>query len=89
MEQQTDESVRGELTKIIGEKLHGMGINYHDITININTNGQSGQEIESVDITLDMAHEKDHGEIRETLVRDLGLTIRLGYERGGGESENG
>lgn len=80
IDSQTGEAMQWQLEKIISEKLSQMGINYHQITININNNGQSGQEIQSVEIILDRVHEKDHQKIHAELARALGLTVRLGYK---------
>lgn len=76
---QSQSEAKAQVEKIIADKLVKMGIKYRSITININTNGQSGQEIESVDIELDVQHERDHEKILAALRGEMGLKIRLGY----------
>lgn len=81
---QAGTGAEGELRKIIAEKLAGMGINYRDITINMNISGQSAPEAIQVDILLDKAHEREHREIHDALEEALGVQVRLGYAGGEG-----
>ncbi|MDR2932906.1 MAG: stage III sporulation protein AF [Oscillospiraceae bacterium] len=80
---QTGRAAEDNIKKIIAEKCAEMGIKYMDITININTNGQNGPEIESVDVTLEKAHEYRHDAIHRELANSLGLKVRLGYADAG------
>lgn len=72
-----------DLKKIVEQKLAQMGINYLDIAININTNGQSAEDTARVDILLDTALEPEHDRIRSQL-EELGMDIRLVYTDTGG-----
>jgi len=63
--------------KIIREELSQMGINGGDAAINIITDGQHAPR--RIEIVLDKEYESEHNRIRERLMNDLGLDIRLGY----------
>lgn len=78
METQTQAQAERNAEKNISDKLRQMGINYHDITINININGQSG-EPDSVDIVLDKSLEPEHDKTLARLKAALGMDVRLGY----------
>lgn len=85
VERQAADTAGSELRKIVEEKLAQMGINYLDIAININTNGQSAEDAAQVDILLDAAQEAGHGALQAELAQALGVDIRLQYvETGGG-----
>lgn len=78
VESQTQLDVKLRAQKIIADKLAQMGIKYHDITININTNGQS-EGVDSVDIILDKSHEPEHEKIVVRLESALLMDVRLDY----------
>jgi len=80
-EDQSLEAARENLEKIIGEKLGEMGIKYRVITINIITNGQSDQIVDTVEIVLDRQHEREHQQILSDLKETFDLDFRLGYEQ--------
>lgn len=80
---QTEQVAKQDIEKIIAEKLAEMGIKYHRITININTNGQNNPEVKTVEIELDRVHQREHDHIRKELTGTFGLDFRLGYVTGG------
>ncbi len=77
-EKQAELAADENLEKIIADNLRQMGINYHDITINISVNGQSGADI-SAEVLLDAAHEPEHDVILAALLEELETDIRLNY----------
>lgn len=85
VERQTQESAEQGLEKNIAAKLRQMGINYYSITINMSINGQSEEQIDSVDIELEKIHANNHGHIHQELTETFGVPVRLGYAAGGRE----
>jgi hypothetical protein len=79
---QTEDAARWELAKLVGEKLAELGINYYDVTITMEQNGQSGA-LPTAAITLDPVRERDHRAIKAALERELGFAVRLEYTREG------
>ncbi len=77
-EEQAALEADGNLEKFIADNLRQMGINYHDITINISVNGQSGAEVYA-EILLDSAHEPEHDRILAILRAALESEVRLNY----------
>jgi hypothetical protein len=88
---QTDDAVRWEAAKLVGEKLAERGINYHDVAISIEQNGQSAGAALSADVILDRRHEPDHRAIQSQLEEALGFPVRLLYgspPKAGSHAEN-
>lgn len=83
VEQQTQAGVNLRVQKIIEGKLRQMGIKYHDVTININTNGQS-DAADSAEIVLDESMRPQHEDIGARLTDALQMDVRIQYAEKGG-----
>ena len=81
MEKQTRISAEQAAQKIIADKLRQMGINYHSIAININTNGQSETRAVAV-IILDRSLEPQHEALKRRIEQSLEMDVDLGYTEG-------
>ena len=78
MEKQTRINAEQAAQKIIADKLRQMGINYHSIAININTNGQS-ETGAVVTILLDKSLEPEHWALKRQIEQSLEMNVNLGY----------
>lgn len=78
VEDQAQISAKWQAEKFIEDKLLQMGIKYHDVTININTNGQS-EAADLVDIILDKSMLPQHEKTVMRLEDALQMDVRLSY----------
>jgi len=70
---------RRRLRQMIGEKLSQRGINAHYIAINFTTSEQGEILLDSVDITVDMAHKQEEEALINHLEAELGSSVWLHY----------
>ena len=80
IEEQTVLSAERAVKKNIEDKLNQMGINYHYIAININTNGQS-EKADTVIIMLDKNHEQEHVKLKKQIEEELLMDVHIGYNK--------